>query len=107
MSDSQELVGRFVNHDDSVGKEVLEGGLEQTRGLWRIRFGTEYRICGCWDCEALISAVASLGEGMGNRGVDKVELKRVCDEVAYFKVVEVARRGGLAAPGLEILNGKK
>lgn len=108
VSDCQELVGRFVNHDDSVGKEVLEGGWEQTRGLWRIRFGTEYRVCGCWDCEALISAVASSGEGMGKGGVDEGELKRVCDEVAYFKVVEVARRkGGLAVPGWEILNGKK
>lgn len=107
MSDSQEIVGRFVNHDDSVGKEVLEGGWEQTRGLWRIRFGTEYRVCGCWDCEALISAVASSGEGIGKGGVDEVKLKRVCDEVAYFKVVEVARRRGLRVPRWEILNGKK
>ncbi|KAF5666356.1 hypothetical protein FHETE_6240 [Fusarium heterosporum] len=48
---------RFINHDDKIGKHKLATGNDETQVLYRIRFGLEYSICLCWECQAIMSAV--------------------------------------------------
>jgi hypothetical protein len=91
---TRETVGRFINHDDSIAKPRLKDGSATTRGLWRVRYGTEYRICGCWDCEGLISLLESAEE---NQGMEDI-VKKVGEEVSYYRAVEVARRKGDRLP---------
>lgn len=50
--------GRFINHDNKLGQQVLNGGMEATKRLFRVRFGQEYSVCHCWDCEVALLAVS-------------------------------------------------
>lgn len=83
-------VGRFINHDDTIGKDTLGDGFAETRKLYRVYFSREYRICGCWDCEALLSAVEA------RRRHGELDMKDVADkvqeEVQYYRLVEIQRR---------------
>jgi Glycine-rich domain-containing protein-like len=89
---TKELAGKFVNHDDSIVEDKLTVGLTRTRDLYRVRFGQEYLMCGCWDCEALLSAVDS-SEARPGEELDWEDVaKEVGGDVAYYWAVEVARR---------------
>jgi len=86
------LAGRFIDHNDRLGRDTLDDGMENTANLYRVRFAEEYEHCLCWDCEALRSAVASkdLGEETNAGAVaNQVRLN-----VSYFRAVEIARREG-------------
>jgi hypothetical protein len=85
---TQELAGKFVNHDDSIVQTKLDTGLQDTKSLYRMRFGQEYHTCGCWDCEALQSAIENAGKGADWKAI----AKQVGETVAYYRAVEVARR---------------
>lgn len=85
---TQEVAGKFVNHDDSIVQSELDTALTDTKTIYRMRFGQEYQVCGCWDCETLQSAV----ENMGKDALWEDVAKQVSDDVAYYRVVEVARR---------------
>lgn len=89
MEATKTLAGRFIDHDDKLGSDKLDPGLENTINLYRIRFADEYEYCLCWDCEAVKSAVSgkNLGEGEENTIAEQVQL-----DVAYFRAVEIARR---------------
>jgi hypothetical protein len=89
---TQEVAGRFVNHDDSIVKDKLDTGFEETKNLYRIHFGQDYQICGCWDCEALLSAVEMADEDADDEAALEVIVKRVKKDVAYYRTVEAARR---------------
>jgi len=104
------LVGRFINHDDTIEGETLGDGATETRRLWRLRFGSEYRKCGCWDCEMLMDemeaavAVAGRGEGGEEGEVDMKEVvARVDKKVRFYRAVEAARRKGKPLPNKEEL----
>lgn len=98
------VAGRRINHDDKLGEAVLKPGLTSTKDLFRIRFGQEYQICQCWDCEALLSAVSSHNS---ETPPDNATIARlVHDEVAYFRAVEIARRRGDTLPKRRIQTGK-
>jgi hypothetical protein len=85
---TQEVAGKFVNHDDSIVQDKLNTAMKETTALYRMRYGKEYHICGCWDCEALQSAVEE-----ARKQPDWEEIaKQVSDDVAYYRAVEVARR---------------
>ncbi|KAK3306020.1 uncharacterized protein B0T15DRAFT_534087 [Chaetomium strumarium] len=95
-------VGRFINHDDTVGQGTLRGGRERTREVWRVRVGGEYEVCLCWDCEAIVDVLEEMedgdkeqrGEGEEEEGeywFEKV-MQRVRNEVEYYRAVEAARR---------------
>lgn len=98
------LVGRFVNHDDTIGKPTLTDGSLASRRLYRLHFGEEYRICGCWDCEALLSELedqTAKGKGGEDGEIDMVAVAaRVERTVQYHRVVEAARRKGRGLPVL-------
>lgn len=90
--------GRFINHDDKIGQPVLSGGMETTKKLFRVRFGQEYSVCQCWDCEAALSAVsASKQEGKPRTDMDSITAE-ILEDVAYYRAVELARRAGKPLP---------
>ena len=90
--------GRFINHDDKIGQPVLSGGMETTKKLFRIRFGQEYLVCHCWDCETALSAVsASKQEGRDRTDMSSIT-SEVLEDVAYYRAVELARRAGKPLP---------
>lgn len=90
--------GRFINHDDKIGQPVLSGGMERTKKLFRVRFGQEYLVCHCWDCEAALSAVsASKQEGQDRTDMNSIT-SEIFENVAYYRAVELARRAGKPLP---------
>jgi hypothetical protein len=92
MEATQKLAGRFIDHDDKLGSDKLDAGLENTINLYRVRFAEEYEYCLCWDCEAVKSAVAS--ESLGEEQDAQAIAKRLQSVLAYFRAVEIARRKG-------------
>ncbi|KAH7134605.1 hypothetical protein B0J13DRAFT_85443 [Dactylonectria estremocensis] len=89
--------GRFINHNDKLGKPTLETGMKDTQELFQVHFGQAYSICLCWDCEAIASALEVYDENdtaeMTDTLTDKVS-KKVLRNVQYNRAVEYARRRG-------------
>ncbi|KFY38565.1 hypothetical protein V494_04309 [Pseudogymnoascus sp. VKM F-4513 (FW-928)] len=86
------VAGRLIDHDDKIGEGVLNPGFARTKDLFRIRFGQEYQVCHCWDCEALLSAATS--HNTETRPDTKAIARRICEEVTYYRAVEMAKRNG-------------
>lgn len=102
-SDMLERAGRFINHDDKLSRSVLDNGMEKTRQLFRMRFGHEYLICHCWDCEAALSAVEAAEDKIrSGPKQDETDMKAIAHEVlmdvTYHRAVELARRKGEPLP---------
>ncbi|KAF4440621.1 hypothetical protein F53441_12242 [Fusarium austroafricanum] len=91
------LAGKFVNHDDTIEKPELGDGFEETRRLYRVYFGQEYRVCGCWDCQALLTEIERAMEGGGDVDMDKIA-EKVKEDVFYHRAVEWAHRHKLMPP---------
>jgi hypothetical protein len=92
------LAGRFINHDDKLGKETLADGLDGTKNLFRVRFGEEYLRCFCWDCEALRSAIEKSEVGSTGEVDYEAISEAVSLDVAYYRAVEIARRKKMPLP---------
>ncbi|KAF4999578.1 hypothetical protein FGRMN_2326 [Fusarium graminum] len=92
------LAGRFINHDDTIEKPQLGDGFGETRRLYRVYFGQEYRACGCWDCQALLTEL----DGVLERGEEDVDMDKITakvkDDVFYHRAVEWSRRHKLDLP---------
>ncbi|KAH6952682.1 hypothetical protein DER45DRAFT_355630 [Fusarium avenaceum] len=89
--------GRFINHDDKIAKHKLVVGNDETQNLYRIRFGLEYSVCLCWECQAVMSAVEDSDrdgdvEEMRPEGFEGNLADRILEDVKYFRSVESARR---------------
>ena len=95
---TRELAGKFLNHDDTIKDGILGDGFEETRTLYHLRFGREYRVCGCWDCEALLSALEDARSSTGPPEDMEEIAKNVAAAVEYYKKVELARRNGKGLP---------
>ncbi|KAM0553390.1 hypothetical protein ACHAPJ_007404 [Fusarium lateritium] len=92
------LAGKFVNHDDTIEKPVLGDSFGETRRIYRVYFGQEYRACGCWDCQSLLSELERAVErGDEDVDMDKIAAK-VKDDVFYHRAVEWSRRHKMALP---------
>ena len=91
--DMRTVAGRFIDHDDKVGKGDLDVGEGDTGRLFEGEFEEEYMRCLCWDCEAIFSAVEADDE-MPERAGGWIELlaANVRDDVQYHRAAEVARR---------------
>ncbi len=95
---TKQRVGRFVNHDDRIVKDKLSDGFATSRKYFRIQYGSEYKVCGCWDCEALLDAMDGVG-GAVPEDVDMAEIAREVEEsVKYYRAVEKARRAKSPLP---------
>jgi len=91
--------GVFLNHDDKLGREVLHGGMDETKELFLARFGEEYERCLCWDCEASLSVIEDADEDRSAEGEEVGSLvEKVRKEVEYYRCVEICRRKGKALP---------
>ncbi|KAJ5339079.1 hypothetical protein N7452_005807 [Penicillium brevicompactum] len=95
-----DLTGRFVDHNDKIGKPVLSGGLDTTVNLFKIRFGESYMRCLCWDCEASMSALADVENTVNDDDIDTL-VQKVQDDLEYFRLVELTRRNGGTLPARE------
>ncbi|KIN07111.1 hypothetical protein OIDMADRAFT_139763 [Oidiodendron maius Zn] len=94
------MAGRLIDHDDKIGAGILNSGFTRTKDLYRIRFGQEYQVCNCWDCEALLSAISTQNSGTQP---DKREIARyVHENVAYHRTVEIVRRKRHTQPPIRI-----
>lgn len=83
--------GVFLDHDDKIGKERLEGGMAGTSREFLRRFGEEYDRCCCWDCEAIMDALEENdGPGGQEEGME-VLAERVREKVRYYRCVEIFR----------------
>ncbi|KAK2768343.1 hypothetical protein FQN54_000197 [Arachnomyces sp. PD_36] len=98
-ADMESYTGRFIDHNDKLGGSVLDDGMARTRDLYRIRFGKEYSICLCWDCQAMLSTVEKLGVSQtGSKLKVKQCAERVSLVVTFYREVEKARRAKVALP---------
>lgn len=89
---TENMAGRFIDHNDKLGTATLDPAFENTKAFYRIRFADEYRICNCWDCEALRSAVGAEDYKIQN---DVVAVARQAHlQVAHYRAVEIARQKG-------------
>jgi hypothetical protein len=91
------LAGKFVNHDDTIEKPQLGDGFAETRSLYRVYFGQEYRVCGCWDCQALLTELERVLESGGEPDIDTIAAK-VKEDVFYHRAVEWSRRHRTTLP---------
>ncbi|PNP61297.1 hypothetical protein FNYG_13983 [Fusarium nygamai] len=91
------LTGKFVNHDDTIEKPQLGDGFGETRRLYRVYFGQEYRSCGCWDCQALLTELERAVEDGQDVDMDKITAK-VKEDVFYYRAVEWSRRHKTSLP---------
>ncbi|KAK0391491.1 hypothetical protein NLU13_0992 [Sarocladium strictum] len=87
-------VGRFINHDDTIAKETLGDGFDETRKLWRMYYGKEYRVCGCWDCEALLSGVEKASSAADLQAI----ATQVEADVLYHRIAESRLRSKRPLP---------
>ncbi|KAK7227442.1 hypothetical protein V2G26_015445 [Clonostachys chloroleuca] len=87
--DMEARVGRFINHDDTVASVALENGFDRTADLYHKHFGKEYRICGCWECEALASAMEQAVK-TGETDIPKITAE-ARESVTYYRAVESER----------------
>ncbi|KFA81371.1 hypothetical protein S40288_06041 [Stachybotrys chartarum IBT 40288] len=95
----RQRAGRFVNHDDRLGRSVLNGGMEDTKTLFLTRFGEEYEKCLCWDCETMASVLEETDDDkMEGREEASILAERVRKDVEYYRCVEIARQHGRALP---------
>lgn len=87
------LTGKFIDHDDKIGKPVLDDGMQRTSDLYQVRFGSKYQECNCWDCETLFSELDKAAATAMEQGIkyDTVQQK-VLKEVNYYRVAELSRR---------------
>lgn len=94
------ITGRYIDHDDKLGARFLVNGMEKTKQLFRIRFGQEYLVCCCWDCQAILSEV----EALERPGIPVTEIttvsQTVATNVAFYRAVEIARRAHKPLPKL-------
>ncbi|KAL4877976.1 hypothetical protein BJY04DRAFT_196799 [Aspergillus karnatakaensis] len=95
-----ERVGRFINHEDKIGRDTLDDGFTSAEQWYRLRFGEQYQVCLCWSCEAILSAVEELDDEMLSQIEPPVAdlSKAVEEKVHYYREAETARRLGRAAP---------
>ncbi|RGP67641.1 hypothetical protein FSPOR_5829 [Fusarium sporotrichioides] len=91
------LAGKFVNHDDTIEKPQLGDGFAETRSLYRVHFGQEYRTCGCWDCQTLLTELERVLERGGDPDIDTIAAK-VKEDIFYHRAVEWSRRHKMALP---------
>ncbi|KAF4341101.1 hypothetical protein FBEOM_4971 [Fusarium beomiforme] len=97
MQSMEARCGRFINHDDKIGKSKLAAGNNETETLYRIRFGEEYTVCLCWECQAIMSALEdSDGDAFLEELLDSDFAGKLADtilaDVQFYRAVESARR---------------
>jgi hypothetical protein len=97
-NDTGVLAGCFIDHDDAIPSSRLDDGMEKTKLLFRIRFGREYLVCTCWDCQAVLSEVERLNQSETSQADRDAIWQTVSREIAFHRAVELARRAHKPVP---------
>jgi len=93
---SIKMAGRFINHDNSLGKSVLNDASKETRCMYEDRYKEEYTACLCWDCEAMKSELEHF-DSQKEIDFDSIA-RKVRMDVTYHRAVETARRAKQRLP---------
>lgn len=88
-----EKTGRFINHDDKIGKRKLDDSLAETKDFYYKGFAESFQICLCWHCEAIREAIAT--NPSNNDKELEALMKGVRERVARYRAAEIARRLGV------------
>ncbi|KAL4971920.1 hypothetical protein BDW66DRAFT_155205 [Aspergillus desertorum] len=93
-------VGRFINHEDKIGRGALDDGFTNAEQWYRLRYGEQYQVCLCWSCEAILSAVEELDEDVLENPDPQIGglVADVERRVHYYRELEIARRLGREMP---------
>ncbi|KAF1991264.1 hypothetical protein K402DRAFT_347332 [Aulographum hederae CBS 113979] len=86
------IAGRFINHDDKIGKGELGSTFEETKRLYFESFGEVYDECLCWDCAAVREAVER--DGPKDEAEMEVVMRGAREKVARYRVMEIRRQAG-------------
>ncbi|KAH8705642.1 hypothetical protein BGW36DRAFT_284650 [Talaromyces proteolyticus] len=99
-----ERTDRYINHDDKIGQQTLHGGMDETKQLFRIRFGEDYSPCLCWDCETILTALENLEkeDNLFQEGSMEPLTKHVQNYVQYYRAAEFARRLSIDPKGIRV-----
>jgi hypothetical protein len=85
-------VGRFIDHDDTMGTGKLQEGRRATNDLYTMLYGEQYNVCGCWECQALITAM----EDPSIRADWQPDMDTIASgverRVEYYQAVEANRK---------------
>jgi hypothetical protein len=92
QADMEAYTNRYIDHNDKLGDSTLDDGMERTRKLFRIRFGQEYSVCLCWDCQAALSEAKKIKPENMTKDAIQSAVDRVTLLVAFYKNVEDGRR---------------
>jgi hypothetical protein len=85
-------VGRFIDHDDTMGTGKLQEGRRATNDLYTMLYGEQYNVCGCWECQALITAMEDPSiRADGQPDMDMIA-SGVERRVEYYQAVEANRK---------------
>ncbi|KAL3455716.1 hypothetical protein BJX64DRAFT_271808 [Aspergillus heterothallicus] len=91
-----ERVGKFINHDDKIGRGTLDNGFTSAEEWYRLTYGEQYQVCLCWSCEAILSAVETLDDdALASHEITPPlsEMSRNIErEIHYYREVETSRR---------------
>lgn len=95
-----ERVGRFINHEDKIGRGTLDDGFTNAEQWYRLQYGKQYQVCLCWSCEAILSAVEELDEDVLDDPDPQIGdlVTDVERKVHYYREMEIARRLGREMP---------
>lgn len=85
-------VGRFLNHNNRTKESLLTKAEKDAERLFLIRFGHQYCICLCWECEAIASALEETD--VDDDGPLDTLAIRVRSDVESYRSIELARRRG-------------
>ncbi|KAL6233048.1 hypothetical protein BDW75DRAFT_216110 [Aspergillus navahoensis] len=93
-------VGRFINHEDKIGRGSLDDGFTNAEQWYRLQYGAQYQVCLCWSCEAILSAVEELDEEVIYDPDPEIGdlVTHVEGKVHYYRQAEISRRLGRETP---------
>ncbi|KAK2808172.1 hypothetical protein FQN50_004913 [Emmonsiellopsis sp. PD_5] len=92
QADTIALVGVYVNHNDKIGGGVLRDQRNVTERYFRMRFGQEYHVCLCWDCQLTLSEVGKLNQTIVKESDIEEIAKRISAMGISHRNAELQRR---------------
>ncbi|KAK2753763.1 hypothetical protein FQN55_000126 [Onygenales sp. PD_40] len=92
QADTIALVGVYVNHNDKLGRGVLRDQRNVTERYFRMRFGQEYHVCLCWECQLTLLEVEKLNQTTVKESDIEVIAKRISSTARSYRNAELWRR---------------
>lgn len=71
---------------------MLSAGRRLTSDLYSMVYGEQYNVCGCWECQALITEMENPALATDRTPDIDARAKGVERRVSYYHAVEVSRK---------------